>query len=88
MKLESDLKPFLLHNVKWPIFDHLMHFIPSLTASVVYQFHLLSAQSDLYYLGLNAIEFFDSEGRKIELDENSEYLVPKHTDILCNVKAL
>lgn len=41
--------------------------------SVVYQLHLLSTQSDLYYIGLNAIEFFDSEGKKIQLDENSKY---------------
>lgn len=33
----------------------------------------MSTLGDLYYLGLNAIEFFDAEGKRIILEENSVY---------------
>ena len=49
---------------------------------VVYQFHLLSTHSDLYYLGLNAIELYDAEGKKIQLDENSKLQVFMNASIL------
>ena len=33
----------------------------------------MSSLGDLYYLGLNAIEFFDAQGKRILLEENSAY---------------
>ncbi|XP_067928203.1 katanin-interacting protein-like [Watersipora subatra] len=52
----------------------------------VYQFHLMSSQSDLYYLGLNAIEFYDSEGKKIPLDANNVAAYPESVNVLDGIE--
>ncbi len=38
----------------------------------IYQFHLLTNWGDPYYIGLNGLEFYDSDGNRMQLTENSK----------------
>ena len=43
-------------------------------ALVIYQLHLLSTWGDLYYVGMNGLEFYNADGNRITLTENSKLL--------------
>ncbi|CAF4112496.1 unnamed protein product, partial [Didymodactylos carnosus] len=51
-------------------------------APVIYEFHILSTYGDLYYVGLNGIEFYDKYGEEIGLTENNIAAYPHSINTL------
>lgn len=47
---------------------------PELPQGFVFQLQLLSTWGDLYYVGLNGVQFYDAAGSPIPLSASSEYL--------------
>ncbi|KAK2147660.1 hypothetical protein LSH36_543g06017 [Paralvinella palmiformis] len=48
----------------------------------IYQFQLLSTWGDPYYVGLNGLEFYDSEGNLVQLEENNISAYPESVNVL------
>ncbi|XP_072167978.1 katanin-interacting protein-like [Diadema setosum] len=48
----------------------------------VFQLQLLSTYGDLYYIGLNGLEFYDAEGEKMELTESNIAAYPPSVNVL------
>ncbi|CAH1795086.1 unnamed protein product [Owenia fusiformis] len=52
----------------------------------IYQLHLLSTWGDPYYVGLNGIEIYDANGRKIQLTDNNIACYPDSVNVLEGVQ--
>ncbi|XP_030841044.1 protein KIAA0556 [Strongylocentrotus purpuratus] len=48
----------------------------------VFQLQLLSTYGDLYYVGLNGLEFYDAQGEKMELTESNIAAYPPSVNVL------
>ncbi|XP_041473507.1 katanin-interacting protein-like isoform X2 [Lytechinus variegatus] len=48
----------------------------------VFQLQLLSTYGDLYYVGLNGLEFYDAQGEKMELTESNIAAYPPSINVL------
>ncbi|CAF0857931.1 unnamed protein product [Didymodactylos carnosus] len=52
------------------------------TKYFIYEFHILSNHGDLYYVGLNGLEFYDENGEQIGLTENNIAAYPHSVNAL------
>ncbi|XP_022250480.1 protein KIAA0556-like isoform X2 [Limulus polyphemus] len=55
---------------------------PVMPHGFVFQLHLLSTWGDLYYVGLNGLEVYDTSGKKIPLAENNIAAYPDSVNVL------